>query len=132
MEQIAVAGPARQRWRNASRQLRDGILRVDSGRRCLWATVSEGRKAAMHLRQSRNRISALERPGKGSAGETHRRTTEGGEMSGIETWADYLAGCWAVRKCFICREYGECAHREPKAESVRMFWRAKRAWKRAA
>ena len=46
---------------------------------------------------------------------------------GVTTWAHFREVEWANRRCFICREYGECAHREPHAVSVREFWWIRRA-----
>jgi hypothetical protein len=47
--------------------------------------------------------------------------------AGVTTWADFRAVCWLNRPCWICNAIGECKHREPKAVSLREFWRVRRA-----
>jgi hypothetical protein len=34
------------------------------------------------------------------------------------TWWDFVLDKWAKRKCCVCEKFGQCGHREPKAESL--------------
>jgi hypothetical protein len=77
-----------------------------------------GRLKAQSEKQKRNELPELDR---GSfLGAVMRKSAH-------FTWADFTRMCWSGRKCFICGQFGACPHRQPKAESVRVFWRCKRA-----